>query len=402
VRYLSVCSGIETASLAWEPLGWTPHAFSEIDPYACAYLDHYYPNVPNLGDMTKYGDWNESDIDVLVGGTPCQSYSIAGLRKGLDDPRGDLMLTFGAIADKYRSRWVVWENVPGALSTNGGRDFGTFLGMLAELGYGFAYRILNAQFFGVPQRRRRAFVVGYLGDWRRAAAVLFERESLQGHTAPSRKTRKGDSAGTEKGTRGDNRKGISSISLALSTRNNRFDLESQTFIPSAFALRGRESGAVAEFAKGDYAHALRATTGGSSRDIICFSENSRAELRTHEVSSSISSSGSGKTGQGRPAICFSNTAGNTNLGIKGDGMAPPITRRNGDPGNACLHGYVRRLTPLECERLQGIPDDRTLIPYRGKLASDTARYKAIGNAMAVPVMRWLGKRIDLIENLSKQ
>ena len=189
MRYGSVCSGIEAASVAWHPLGWTPAWFAEIEAFPSAVLKHHYPAVPNLGDMTKYEEWPDAAIDVLVGGTPCQSFSVAGLRKGLDDPRGNLMLVFGALARRYRPQWLVWENVPGVLSSNGGRDFGTFLGMLGQLGYGFAYRVLDAQYFGVAQRRRRVFVVGCLGDWRRAAAVLFERHSLSGHPAPSRQAR---------------------------------------------------------------------------------------------------------------------------------------------------------------------------------------------------------------------
>jgi DNA (cytosine-5)-methyltransferase 1 len=189
--FLSVCSGIEAASVAWNPLGWKAVAFSEIEPFPSAVLAHHYPDTPNWGDMTKYKEWPDVPIDLLCGGTPCQSFSVAGLRKGLDDPRGNLMLTFGAIAAKYRPKWLVWENVPGVLSSNKGKDFGTFLGMLGELGYGFAYRILDAQFFGVPQRRRRVFVVGCLGDWRSAAAVLFERHGLSGNPAPSRKARQG-------------------------------------------------------------------------------------------------------------------------------------------------------------------------------------------------------------------
>ena len=187
MRFLSVCSGIEAASVAWSPLGWKAVAFSEIEPFPCAVLAHHYHDTPNWGDMTKYKDWPDVSIDLLCGGTPCQSFSVAGLRKGLDDPRGNLMLTFGAIAAKYRPQWLVWENVPGVLSSNGGADFGAFLGMLGQLGYGFAYRVFDAQYFGVAQRRRRVFVVGCLGDWRSAAAVLFERHSLQGHPAPSRK-----------------------------------------------------------------------------------------------------------------------------------------------------------------------------------------------------------------------
>ena len=174
MKYLSLCSGIEAATVAWHPLGWEAVAYSEIERFPSEVLAHHYPNTPNLGDMTKFKEWNlESNVDVLVGGTPCQSFSVAGLRKGLDDPRGNLMLTYLAIAKQYRPNWLVWENVPGVLSSNGGRDFGSFLGGLAECGYGFAYRVLDAQFFGVAQRRRRVFVVGYLGDWRAAAAVLF-------------------------------------------------------------------------------------------------------------------------------------------------------------------------------------------------------------------------------------
>jgi len=188
MRYLSVCSGIEAASVAWHDLGWTPVAFSEIEAFPSAVLAQHYPSVPNWGDMTKFQEWPHAAIDVLVGGTPCQSFSVAGLRKGLADPRGNLALTYLAITDRYRPEWVVWENVPGVLSSAGGRDFGAFLGGLGQLGYGWAYRILDAQYFGVPQRRRRVFVVGCLGGWSRAAAVLFERHSLSGHSAPRRET----------------------------------------------------------------------------------------------------------------------------------------------------------------------------------------------------------------------
>jgi DNA (cytosine-5)-methyltransferase 1 len=199
LKYLSVCSGIEAASVAWHPLGWQPVAFSEIEPFPSAVLAHHYPTVPNLGDMTKFQEWPDESIDLLVGGTPCQSFSVAGLRKGLEDPRGNLMLTYLAIAQRYRPRWVVWENVPGVLSSGGGRDFGTLLGALGELGYGWAYRVLDAQWFGVAQRRRRVFVVGHLGDWQRAAQVLFERESVRRDTPPSREAREGSPFSTPRG-----------------------------------------------------------------------------------------------------------------------------------------------------------------------------------------------------------
>jgi DNA (cytosine-5)-methyltransferase 1 len=187
MRYLSVCSGIEAATVAWHHLGWQPVAFSEIEPFPCSVLAHHYPQTPNWGDMTKWKEWPDAAIDLLAGGTPCQSFSVAGLRGGLNDPRGGLMLQFLGIANRYRPRWIVWENVPGVLSSNGGRDFGTFRGALGELGYGWAYRVLDAQWFGVAQRRRRVFVIGCFGDQRSAAQVLFERESVRRDTAPSRK-----------------------------------------------------------------------------------------------------------------------------------------------------------------------------------------------------------------------
>lgn len=187
--YGSVCSGIEAATVAWHPLGWKPAFFSEIEPFPRAVLAHHYPDTPLHGDFTTIGADQYGPIDLLVGGTPCQSFSIAGLRGGLADDRGNLALEFLRLAQRTRAKWLVWENVPGVLSSNGGRDFGAILGGMVELGYGFAYRVLDAQHFGVPQRRRRVFVVGHLGNWQRAAAVLFERHSLSGHPAPRREKR---------------------------------------------------------------------------------------------------------------------------------------------------------------------------------------------------------------------
>lgn len=319
MKYLSVCSGIEAATCAWHGLGWEPFAFSEIEPFPSAVLAHHYPDTPNLGDMTKFKEWPDATIDVLVGGTPCQSFSVAGLRKGLDDPRGNLMLTYGAIAAKYRPAWLVWENVPGVLSSNGGKDFGTFLGMLGELGYGFAYRVLDAQFFGVAQRRRRVFVVGYLGDWRRAAAVLFERHSLSGHPAPSREAGQGVTPTIRAGaSNGGSGHGIS--------ENVAHTLDRAQGQAVAVSLRGREGGATAELGD-EVGQCLRASNGG------------------------------------------------------------------GDKPHVLTSMAVRRLTPKECERLQGFPDNYTLTPYRNKPAADGPRYKALGNSMAVPVMRWIGERI---------
>ncbi len=197
--------------MAWHHLGWQPVGFSEIEPFPSAVLAHHYPNVPNFGDMTQHEQWplGPGSVDILVGGTPCQSFSVAGLRKGLSDPRGGLMLTYLEIARRLRPRWIVWENVPGVLSSGSGRDLGAFLGALGELGYGWAYRVLDAQWVrtqrhprAVPQRRRRVFVVGCLaercaGNWAAAAAVLLERESVHRNQAARRASRKGFAADAE-------------------------------------------------------------------------------------------------------------------------------------------------------------------------------------------------------------
>lgn len=209
MKYLSVCSGMEAASVAWHSLGWTPVGFSEIEPFPAAILKHRFPNTPNYGDLTKYKEWpiEPGTVDVLVGGTPCQSFSVAGLRKGMADPRGNLALVFLGLADHLRPRWIVWENVPGVLSANGGNDFASFLSALAELGYGACWRVLDARHFGVAQRRRRVFVVAHLGDWRPAAAVLFESESLRGDPSTGRKARKGSASDAEESTGGDGDEG---------------------------------------------------------------------------------------------------------------------------------------------------------------------------------------------------
>lgn len=274
--------------------------------------------------MTRFEEWPNEPIDLLVGGTPCQSFSVAGLRKGLADPRGNLMLTYGAIAARYRPEWLVWENVPGVLSSNGGRDFGTFLGMLAELGYGFAYRVLDAQYFGVAQRRRRVFVVANARGWTCAAAVLFERESLSGHPAPIRCQGQEPAKCLTRGV------------------GQRFDPETET-LPVAFGWQN-----------------------SASRDVTPTLDKSKT-----------------------PAVAFGGDLVRT-LSARHD--SSPCADRGMDVVG--VGSAVRRLTPRECERLQGFPDDYTLVPHRGKLAADGPRYKALGNSMAVPVMRWIGERIQ--------
>jgi len=373
VRYGSVCSGVEAATVAWDSLGWTPVFFSEIEPFPCAVLKHYYPAVPNYGDMTKFAEWPNESIDVLVGGTPCQSYSVAGLRAGLADPRGNLMLTYLAIADRYRPEWLVWENVPGVLSSNGGRDFGTLLGMLAELGYGFAYRVLDAQYFGVAQRRRRVFVVANARSWQRAAAVLFESHSLQGHPAPSRETREGvaETFADRFGISHENHEELAWPAEVASTLNAAFGskqgLEDQhalggapLFVPAvAGSLTAKGPGAMGA-PEVDAHHFLPVVQTMGDEDIApCLIKRMEAA-----------------TGTTRDAQIIA--------------VAQPVATAM----------QVRRLTPVECERLQGFSDGYTNIPWRGKPKSpDGPRYKALGNSMAVPVMKWIGQRIQKVSEL---
>jgi len=337
MKYLSVCSGIEAATVAWHPLGWEAAAYSEIEAFPSAVLAHHYPSVPNVGDMTKFKEWNLEPIDLLVGGTPCQSFSVAGLRKGLEDPRGNLALTYCGILDKFRPKWFVWENVPGVLSSNGGRDFGSFLGAVAELGYGFAYRVLDAQYFGVAQRRRRVFVVGYLGDWRPAAEVLFEPESLRGDPAPGRK-------------QGQEVAGTIAARFGISRNNHE----------ECVATFDRQS-------YGDYGTAPIAST-ISARDY----KNATDLIYSLQGAGSTS-----KTANG--------SGWNENVSF---------TLNSTDVHGVSQSMVVRRLTCVECERLQGFPDNYTNIPWRKADESpDGPRYKALGNSMAVPVMAWIGKRI---------
>ena len=343
MRYGSVCSGVEAASLAWEPLGWETQWFAEIEKFPAAVLNHHWPQVENLGDITDDHFIQRAGaigaIDLVVAGTPWQSFSVAGLRGGLGDDRGNLALRFCQIVDQLTPTWVVWENVPGVLSSNGGRDFGAILGALVECGYGFAYRVLDAQYFGVAQRRRRVFVVGYLGDWRPPAAVLFERYSLLGHTEESAEKRQEAAGDVGGGVEENGPNVVQRVAAPLGSPGSgqRYDLDHETYVPEV-------CGAVsAKWAKG---------TGGPAGD---------------------------------EAYNLVTVASGTN-------QVPTVHNNM----------QVRRLTPIECERLQGMPDNHTRIPWRnnpGEDCPDGPRYKAIGNSMAVPVMRWIGQRIDQIDTL---
>jgi DNA (cytosine-5)-methyltransferase 1 len=504
MKYSSVCSGIEAATVAWHPLGWEPQWFSEIEAFPSSVLKHHYPETPNYGDMTNFKEWSNEPIDLFVGGTPCQSFSVAGLRKGMDDPRGNLALTYLAIADKYRPRWLVWENVPGVLSSNGGRDFGAFLGALGQLGYGFAYRVLDAQYFGVAQRRRRVFVVGYLGDWRRAAAVLFERESLSGHPAPIREARQGSAGRPARGTGSGkptfgtlmanagtklwlgNQEALSGdyhvlepVAFGWQNSASQGDSVSEHFTPtldksktpavlttSSDTLYGqgiRHGDLYARTQKNDSRSplpALRAEVGeetftqwglgildslqpapvlqsllhGSrvrytplSRCWPVHCALSRAEDRAARAVQSVQDAqrqrcapsgrqlskqlarelGSYLSELSQPGAQTARLVHDLWQASEGFGVLREALSAFQEVGRPNAHETqsahaavaVRRLTVSECEFLQGFPRNYTLAPHRGKPAADGPRYKALGNSMAVPVMRWIGERIEMVDNL---
>ena len=414
MNYLSVCSGIEAATVAWHSLGWTPLAFSEIEKFPSQVLAHHYPNTPNLGDMTSYKEWNfESDVNVLVGGTPCQSFSVAGLRKGLDDPRGNLMLTYLAIAAKQRPKWVVWENVPGVLSSNGGLDFASFLRGLGQLGYGFAYRVLDAQYFGVAQRRRRVFVVGCAGDWRAAAAVLFERHSLQGHPAPSREKGQRVARATREGAEvGSLMPAMhSEISPALKARDAKGpssdgDGDGAILVPMSRPIALQDVRAVEKMQNGKgwnddgtaYTVDTHATQGVMQPIAFDMAQiTSKANGSRAEPGLPTGTLAKGSSMHVAQAMAFDWQSGGDARGL--DPKPTAQLQRSQTP--AIMQAMaVRRLTPVECERLQGFPDNYTDIQPKGKATPDGPRYKALGNSMAVPVMRWIGERIAQVEGIA--
>jgi DNA (cytosine-5)-methyltransferase 1 len=398
VRYASVCDGIGAAHVAWRHLGWECAWTSEIEPFPSTVVDHHF-SFKNVGDMTKITQEMLDElgpVELLVGGTPCQSFSVAGLRGGLDDPRGNLALRFVQLASVLKPEWIVWENVPGVLSSGKGRDFGTFLGALGELGYGFAYRILDAQWFGVAQRRRRVFVVAHARDWRCAAAVLFERESVFGDSPTRRKAWQEVTGSTGDGFETGGREIINALTARMgqSGGHSNDDIDGHRVIASFHPTQdpiSSEDGLV---------HALgTGSSGGCSTAAVAFkpgqSEAAGAFFATEEFCPTLQSQNNGSTAV--PAVAF-NAYQRTEqeaawpLGAS-DGRKVEVGVREGMA--------VRRLTPCECERLQGFPDDYTLVTYRNKPAADGPRYKALGNSMAVPVMRWIGERIAMVSQLKE-
>lgn len=535
MKYLSVCDGIGAAHQAWKPLGWRCVGASEIEKFPIAVVEHHHPEIKHLGDMTKHHEWSIESPDLICGGTPCQSFSVAGLRAGLADPRGNLALVFLAIVDRYRPKWVVWENVPGVYSATSheapdpappsvpldvvaeGNEvvesddydadedhaFACFLAGLSELGYGASWRTLDAQYAGVPQRRRRCFVVGYLGDWRPSAAVLFEPESLRGDPPPRR--RKGERpAGTiEARTRGGGGLGtdfelsgglVEATDVAAALRaqpNASHRLDCDTYI--AHSLRG-EGFDASEDGTGrgtplvpEVTGTLAPNTGPNGNDAGNFASNQGVDagMLIPEVANPLTArmhKGVNTTmdeGQTMIPVAFKFRGGGNSTGERGgntgggggtgylgqeecaftvatseDQMvavpecADPVTSKWAKEGakEADVHATerarrpgesegstttvlatrlaVRRLTPRECERLQSFqvrcsPDalgawqdeagrwwteDYTAIPWRGKPASecpDGPRYKALGNSWCVNEVHWIGRRIQLVDDILK-
>lgn len=542
-RYVSIFSGVEAASLAWEPLGWEPVAFSEIEPFPCAVLAERRPDVPNLGDITKI-DWKEEidgAIDLVVGGSPCQSFSVAGKREGLKGASG-LMFEYIRCVQELRPRWFLWENVPGALTSEDGGAFGQLLSEMDELGYSLAWRVLDAQFFGVAQRRRRLFLVGHLGA-QSPAEVLFEPDCLSGNPQSSREKRK------ELARRAGRSAACAGFKYSAAPRANTIGyaeeqantLTADWHAPAVFPLprtalsqygteiagcltaRGDSSpcadrGQNIVCMTGTQAHchisdeiagcltahmgkddAPVVVNGSDLQTYVCetahsgsnglgvgeldifptldtssgpavwarennaqvpfgFAQNTRNEVRvvgdgtvcgalaanpgmkqttfvcthgTYPINEQIATrdkklgrgTGLGVGADGDPAFTLlanhphmvaaesgsdpiamgdlnSHTAICRNIypTLKCGGDGAMVASEIGKVSNGSNPMLVRRLTPLECERLQGFPDGHTLIAWKGKSAEecpDGPRYKAIGNSMAVPVMRWIGKRIAL-------
>jgi DNA (cytosine-5)-methyltransferase 1 len=520
LTYVSLCDGIGAVHVAWRPLGWRCAWVSEIEPFPNAVVEHRW-GLPNLGDMTLITEemvHGYGAVDLVAGGTPCQSFSVAGLRKGLDDPRGNLALVFLRLVDVIRPRWVVWENVPGVLSSSGGRDFGAFLGALAQLGYGFAWRVLDAQFFGVPQRRRRVFVVGCAGDWRPAVAVLLEPQGLCRDSSARREARTevaraltgstgGCSAKEQQHTfvgadgrplnalcyGGGNTAGHLDVATCLTRHGARQDFDTETFavvgplcaqhahvpqqavfaghlvshaltaehdasedgtgrgtplVPvvssgrgwwdqsqTAATLRsqdsvtkcdtlvpvgfsGKDSGADAAE---DVSPTLRAGAhdashaNGGNWPAVAYPLDLRNAGRDPENRDAVNRQGVGVGGEGDPApsctrgpvpgvaLAFQPRIGRSGRGQPSEvvpALAGASSGATSDSRQCVATRYaVRRLTPRECERLQGFPDDYTLVEFRGKPAADGPRYRALGNSMAVPVMRWIGERIAMVDEL---
>ena len=408
LRFGSVCSGIEAASVAWGTLGFEAAWFAEIEQFPCAVLRHHYPTVPNEGDLrfmalkVALGDIEAPDL--LVGGTPCQSFSIAGMRKGLSDARGQLTLNYVQLAneiDKARitrgdkESIIVWENVPGVLSS---RDnaFGCFLAALAgeaepypipegkswsKSGVVFgpqrtvAWRVLDAQYFGVAQRRRRVFVVASARTDFHPVQVLLEFDGMRRDSAPSREAGEGTSTCATSSPAGSSVVGT----LGCNTGPN-----------------GHGFGDFLNNQAIDAGHVIQQPLHDKTTVPVAFHPTqdpiSSTDGTTHCMGTGSSQGGA------TVAVAYTTKMHNTGSNNAGKIFEERTTclDANSPPPALLTATQVRRLTPVECERLQGFPDNYTAIPWRKKPARecpDGPRYKALGNSMAVPCMRWVGKRI---------
>lgn len=503
-RYLSICSGIEAATVAWHGLGWQPAGFSEVEAFPSAVLAHHYPSVPNFGDMRTFKEWNIGAIDILVGGTPCQAFSVAGLRRGLADERGNLSLTFCELADHVDPEWIVWENVPGVLSS---RDnaFGCFLaglvgadepivpggkwerqGVVSGPKRTAAWRVLDAQYFGVAQRRRRVFVLAVRGsgNWRCAAALFPVGESVFGDSPPSRETRAdfthdlapcltssgrgvertGDTRGQDPvfavgsvvASNAEGAEGLPCLTASNIGKQHNNQMPIVAFDPTQVTHPENRSNPQ----PGDPCHTLPRT---GYAPAVAF-QTRGSNLYVGDISGTIGTNADRASGSA-PCIAFNarqdpdhwiertgplDTHGSTQaIAFQSSPQAVTVAHRDvmptmvsggsTDASHNQMSGQfreeyivpqgmaVRRLTPVECERLQGFPDGYTQIPtwngWRKMDASETPescraegleikqnkktgkwrvkdvdgpRYKALGNSMAVPVMRWIGKRIAFV------
>ena len=436
ITFGSVCSGIEAASVAWHPLGWETAWLAEIEKAPAAVLAHHYPQTWDMGDMTAIAPQIRAGSmpapDVLVGGTPCQAFSVAGLRNSLSDARGQLTLSFVDLAnaiDEQRDEpcIVVWENVPGVLNTKD-NAFGCFLAALAgedealvpaggkwsNAGcvYGpqraIAWRVLDAQYFGVAQRRRRVFVVASARDGFDPATVLFECESLRRDSPPSRGQGQ-ETAGTiaSRSTGGGFPGTDEACSGYLSVvhggdRPPRADVDNLDSLQVVTHCR-EVAGAITS----NYGKQVDNSDTALGPNVIAFHSNAQPDQMRFDPALSAS-----LTCSQNAAVCI------TGASEDGTGRGQPIVTcdvvgaMSAAGGTAKKHGFgwgqqdfengycqpyaaaVRRLTPTECERLQGFPDSYTQVPYRGKPMADGPRYKMLGNSMAVPCMAWIGRRID--------
>ena len=420
MTYISFCSGIEAATAAWHPLGWIPVAFCEIDKFASRVLAHHYPEVPNLGDFTKV-DWSQYSADICVGGTPCQAFSVAGLRNSLSDERGNLTLEFVRAINIIRPHTVVWENVPGVLSTSD-NAFGCFLAALVgcdepivfEQGFPnsgvvdgpdrrAAWRILDAQFFGLAQRRKRVFVVANSGDRPHPAEILLEWEGLRRDSPPSREKGEGvagtiaarTTGGGGFGTDFEAAGGLQPVAMRLFTAEGSVGV---SLTRHGYGTNNQAPLFVDTYNQSTDHHCAKPVCSGSYHDkagaVLVGS------FLTHSLRADGFDASKDGTGRGTPLVSVTTLAirgrgDQSNLEYRTDGTANALLTPNGGRAGIGVGAIqqamaVRRLTPEECEALQGFLCGFTNIPG----AADGPRYRSLGNSMAVPVMAWIGRRIQ--------